>query len=121
MPTSPSDFGPAAQAVLERIQARTKAATNGTLAHRPDLQAPTICQRLEKKFGLGEQSSKRRALYRQLEQLHARFPDEVERIISEAVCQAAQADRPDRYFCVAVRRKIAAAGLTTADPSQAKW
>lgn len=106
---------------LERLLERSRSVEAGTAGSRPDLFPGTIVQRLKKKFGLGEQPDKRLALYEHLEKLHRRHPEEVERIISEAVVGATSANKPARYFCVAVKKKIVAAGLTLGDPSEATW
>lgn len=81
----------------------------------------SITERLTKKFGLGESPLKRKALYQLLEKLHQEHGDEVIRIISEAVAQAVGAREPARYFCRAVKAKIAAAGLSIHAADDVMW
>jgi adenosylmethionine-8-amino-7-oxononanoate aminotransferase len=88
---------------------------------RPGSICDTICQRLQRKFGLGDEPRKRMALYRQLEALARIHEEAILALISEAVCGAAQARYPDRYFCRAIRLKIAAAGLRLESDEAVSW
>jgi len=65
----------------------------------------TLSAKLERRFGLGAQPAKRRALYLRLELLVNAMP-ELEVLVKEAASQATSARFPDRYFCSAVVKKL---------------
>lgn len=73
---------------------------------------PCVVERLQRKFGLGDQPKKRLVLYRRLERLAALHGELVLALISEAVCCAVGKDKPGRYFCRAICAKLAEAGIT---------
>lgn len=70
-----------------------------------------IAERLEKRFGLGDQPDRRRRLYRTLERLVLEYGEKAYRIIAEVASDSTHADHPDRWFCKAVVLRLRNAGL----------
>lgn len=100
--------------LLEKIAARAASGSATSLA-------PSITERLKKKFGLGQYAIKRLKLYARLEQLYTKHPELVNQLISEAVAASVAARHPDRYFCVAIKQKLIDAGLAAEGPGEATW
>ncbi len=67
---------------------------------------PTIAERLEKRFGLGDIPARRRALYLRLQSLVMFHGEKVEVLIREAASMAAGKNNPGRYFAKAVVMKL---------------
>lgn len=70
-----------------------------------------VMDRLVRRFGWGGKRSARETLYRTLAKLVQLHGHPAMDAISEAAAQAASANRPDRYFCSAVTRKLAERGI----------
>lgn len=100
--------------ILDRLQSR---GSNG----QPSAAAPSITERLKKKFGLGQFAIKRLKLYARLEQLAVKHPELVLQLISEAVASSVGARHPDRYFCVSIKQKLIEAGLGADGPGDSTW
>lgn len=66
----------------------------------------SIAERLEERFGLGDQPDKRRALYRRLQRLAESRGKEAELWIYEAADKASDARDPGRYFSAAIVRML---------------
>lgn len=118
---SESSFSDIANGVVNRIRDRAQAAANGSGTAGPCTTPGFVFRRLKAKYGLGDNPDKRSALFEQIEKLHRRFPEAMEELITEAVKAAASAEHPDRYFCVAVKKRILHSGLTLRDPREEAW
>lgn len=82
-------------------------------AREPD-PVPTfdqVMERLVRRFGWGGKRAARETLYRTLAKLVQTHGTNAMDAIAEAAAQAAGANRPDRYFCSAVTRKLAERGI----------
>lgn len=98
---------------LERLIAEGKIAPGGTYRDGASTTSPPatavaagIADRLEERFGLGEDPGKRRALYRRLQRLTEQRGKEAELWIYEAADKAGDARDPGRYFCAAIVRML---------------
>ncbi len=118
---SPSALDDVLQGAHRRILARSTAAPASNGDGRPCTTPGWVFRRLKAKYGLGDNADKRSALFEQLEKLHRLHPIEMEDLITEAVRAAASAAKPDRYFCVCVKKKILASGLSLTDEASSSW
>lgn len=110
-----------AEDALSEVVQRARMTSGAELAGKQVSPGRYVEQRLRKKFGLGDQPAKRIALYRQLERIVEDHGEPAERVISEAVAESVSADRPDRYFCAAVKRKLQDRGFTRLAGASAQW
>lgn len=77
----------------------------------PSINDVGLYERLVRKVGLGQMPAKRKALFQRLVKLHRVDPDRIELIIADAWASSCGARIRDRYFCVAVCRKLAESGM----------
>lgn len=73
---------------------------------QPAENAGSIAERLELRFGVGDDPEKRRALYRRLQRLCESRGKEAELWIYEAADKASDARDPGRYFSAAIVRML---------------
>lgn len=111
----------AIDSIMARMLSRSKLENASQQGEKPLFETPTIIARLRKKFGLGDQPAKRMALYQQLQNLEAVHGSIVLDVISEAVAESLGADKPDRYFCRAVKMKLQARGLGRGSSTSTDW
>lgn len=71
----------------------------------------TIVQRLERKFGLGDQPGTRRRLYQRLQNLVDQHGEAAFRVIAETVAESGHARKPDRWFVRSVKLRLQEAGM----------
>lgn len=67
----------------------------------------SLPMQLERRYGLGSDPRKRRALYRRIAEWIERVGDDAWTLLEEANLTAATARTPDRYFCAAINAKMA--------------
>ena len=91
--------------------------------NNPNAAAPSVEERLTRKFGLGDAPDKRRKLYRKLQALAARHGETVLTLISEAVASSVGTRAPGKYFSKAIAAKLATARLdgTGTEGGDASW
>lgn len=81
----------------------------------------SICQRLEKKFGLGRDPKRRRELYKRLEHCVLVHGDSAFEVINDVVHDAVGKEKPGHWFCRAVvsrlRDRKLLGGGTGGDPT----
>ena len=65
-----------------------------------------IVQRLERRFGLGQNPTMRKALYHRLGALIEEKGDVAYYIVSETAADAAGMDNPERFFCKIVLLRL---------------
>lgn len=87
-------------------------ASISAVLHDPTINDVGLYERLVRKVGLGQMPAKRKALFQRLVKLHRLEPDKLELLIADAWSSSCGARFRDRYFCVAVCRKLAEAGLS---------
>lgn len=84
------------------------------VARDPAINDVGLFERLQRKVGLGQQPAKRRALFKRLVLLHRDQPALIEEVIAIAWAGSCGARLRDRYFCVAVCRRLAELGISSA-------
>lgn len=82
-----------------------------TVIRDPSINDVSLYDRLARKVGFGDMPAKRKALFSRLVKLHRVHGERVELAIAEAWASSCGARHRDRYFCVAVCRKLAEAGM----------
>jgi len=75
----------------------------------PDMIA-SLARRLEKAFGLGDQPTKRREFYEFVQSICTEYGDHPYRLVVAMARDAGAAIKPDRFFCVAVVKRLRRAG-----------
>lgn len=80
--------------------------------------AGDLAERLARRFGWGDNPTKRRVLYDRLQRCVETHGARAEALVAEAAmqAQALQAGRKDRYFCKAVVAKLRESGFWGGGP-----
>lgn len=71
----------------------------------------TIGQRLERRFGTGQDPQARRRLYARLQLAVEVHGERAYRALCTVAAEAESARAPDRYFCFSATRRLAELGL----------
>jgi len=99
--------------VNHQVEALKPAATGAT----PTTGSPfSILQRLERKFGLGDQPGTRRRLYQRLQTIVEQHGEMALKVISETVAESGHARKPDRWFVRSVKLRLQEAGMWAQTP-----
>lgn len=73
--------------------------------------AGSLRQRLERKYGLGEDPEARRRLFARLQLAVEAKGEPAYRALCTVAAEATSARRPDRYFCFSAVRRLAELGM----------